>query len=125
MPLPTFILGPSSPELSGYYDNISADGGELCTNVTCLGMAAISWLPPSLLACAPGQRGVYTTSAGLQIAYLSGCYDNTQYKGSESRDKMVTALFCNQILSLSRSLVAILHTARYSLSHSGGRARGL
>ena len=37
VPIPTFILGPLSPEYSSYYDNVSGDGGELCDNITCLG----------------------------------------------------------------------------------------
>ena len=42
----------------------------------------------------PGQRGLYTTSAGLQISYLSGTYDKTKFStdagsgvGGKSDDK--------------------------------------
>lgn len=55
VPMATYILGPSAEEHAQFYDGVGADGGELCANVTCL-----------------GQRGVYTTSSGLQVAYLSG-----------------------------------------------------
>ena len=43
-----------------------------------------------LFLCLPsGQRGIYTTSSGLQIAYLSGFYDRKEYKSSSTQDKMV------------------------------------
>ncbi len=55
VPVATYILGPSAAGQTQFYSGVGADGGELCANVTCL-----------------GQRGVYTTSSGLQVAYLSG-----------------------------------------------------
>ena len=38
VPLPTYILGPSSPSEVSFYQGLSRDGGELCPNLTCLGM---------------------------------------------------------------------------------------
>ena len=37
VPLPMFILGPSSPDCTHFYDGISTDGGELYEHITCLG----------------------------------------------------------------------------------------
>lgn len=37
VPLPTFILGPSSTEHAQCLTELSSDGGELCANLTCLG----------------------------------------------------------------------------------------
>jgi hypothetical protein len=37
VPLPTFILGPTSTEHAQFYKDLSADGGEMCPNLTCLG----------------------------------------------------------------------------------------
>lgn len=31
----------------------------------------------------PGQRGLFTTSSGLQIAYLGGAYDRKNFTASE------------------------------------------
>jgi hypothetical protein len=62
-PLPIFVLGPDKEECCHYYDAIPPAGGELAENITCL-----------------GQRGIYTTSSGLQIAYISGNYDSSHYK---------------------------------------------
>lgn len=47
-----------------------------------------------------GQRGLYTTSSGLQIAYLSGAYDKSNFSSaassgvgkSDSEAKMVCKL---------------------------------
>lgn len=51
--VPTYILGPSKPEHSKYYENL--EDGEICPNLTYL-----------------GRRGLYTVSSGLKIAYVSG-----------------------------------------------------
>uniref|UniRef100_A0A182WLG0 Cwf19-like C-terminal domain-containing protein n=1 Tax=Anopheles minimus TaxID=112268 RepID=A0A182WLG0_9DIPT len=50
---PVYILGPTRKELAQYYAN--TEEGDICTNLSYL-----------------GKRGVYTTSGGLKIAYLSG-----------------------------------------------------
>ena len=42
VPLPTFILGPLSTEHAQCYADLKADGGELCSNITCLGKADFS-----------------------------------------------------------------------------------
>ena len=53
IPVPTFIIGPNNAEDVKNYPN--GNGSELCTNLTYF-----------------GKHGVYTTSSGLKIAYLSG-----------------------------------------------------
>uniref|UniRef100_A0A182LU95 Cwf19-like C-terminal domain-containing protein n=1 Tax=Anopheles culicifacies TaxID=139723 RepID=A0A182LU95_9DIPT len=50
---PVYILGPTRKELAQHYADI--EDGDICTNLSYL-----------------GKRGVYTTSGGLKIAYLSG-----------------------------------------------------
>uniref|UniRef100_A0A182WWW8 Cwf19-like C-terminal domain-containing protein n=1 Tax=Anopheles quadriannulatus TaxID=34691 RepID=A0A182WWW8_ANOQN len=57
---PVYILGPTRKELAQYYAD--TQDGDICTNLSYL-----------------GKRGVYTTSGGLKIAYLSG---NAQETGS-------------------------------------------
>lgn len=61
MPIPTYILGPNTPEHVKFYPK--DDSLELCNNVYCL-----------------GKRGVYTDSKGVKIAYISGI------AGKESSD---------------------------------------
>ena len=39
-PLPTLILGPHSTEHAQFFAELSADGGELCNNITHLGKAS-------------------------------------------------------------------------------------
>uniref|UniRef100_U5EW12 CWF19-like protein 1 n=1 Tax=Corethrella appendiculata TaxID=1370023 RepID=U5EW12_9DIPT len=56
--IPTYILGPTNSELSKQYENIS--DGEICPNLVYL-----------------GKRGIFTTSNGLKIAYLSGLESNS------------------------------------------------
>lgn len=51
--MPTYILGPNTPDKVKFYDNI--EDGEICTNLTYL-----------------GKRGLYTLSSGVKIVYLSG-----------------------------------------------------
>ncbi|ETN67113.1 CWF19L1 protein [Anopheles darlingi] len=53
IPAPVYILGPSSKELAQHY--AETQDGDLCTNLSYL-----------------GKRGLYTTTGGLKIAYLSG-----------------------------------------------------
>ncbi|XP_074661931.1 CWF19-like protein 1 [Tubulanus polymorphus] len=53
VPIPTYILGPCNMDNCIYYQDIN--GCELCPNLTYL-----------------GKTGIYTSSSGLQIAYLSG-----------------------------------------------------
>ncbi len=36
-PIPIFILGPTMTEHLEFFSELSSDGGELCSNVTCLG----------------------------------------------------------------------------------------
>ncbi|KFB43242.1 AGAP007102-PA-like protein [Anopheles sinensis] len=50
---PVYILGPTSKELAQHYGETK--DGDICTNLSFL-----------------GKRGIYTTSGGLKIAYLSG-----------------------------------------------------
>eukprot|EP00118_Oscarella_pearsei_P012021 m.85212 g.85212 ORF g.85212 m.85212 type:complete len:354 (+) comp36434_c0_seq6:140-1201(+) len=66
VPLPTYILGPVTASQSKLYGKSVEDGGDLCSNLTYL-----------------GRRGFFTLSSGLQIAYLSGIYDETIYSKSE------------------------------------------
>ncbi len=72
VPMATYILGPSTTEHAQFYSGVGSDGGELCTNVVCL-----------------GQRGVYTTSSGLQVAYLSGLQGG---RGEVEEGKLVSAV---------------------------------
>lgn len=51
--IPTYIIGPNREEDVKHYPDI--DGCEICQNLTYL-----------------GKRGLYTSSSGLKIAYLSG-----------------------------------------------------
>ncbi|XP_021938616.1 CWF19-like protein 1 [Zootermopsis nevadensis] len=53
VPIPTYILGPSSPEQVALYSDIS--GYEVCPNVSYL-----------------GKRGLFTTTSGLKLVYVSG-----------------------------------------------------
>lgn len=53
MPVPTYILGPNKTETSAPYANLK--DGEICSNLTFL-----------------GNRGLYTASSGIKIAYVSG-----------------------------------------------------
>lgn len=53
VPVPTYVLGPNNPEHVELYPDIN--GCELCPNVSYL-----------------GKRGLFSTSSGLKIAYLSG-----------------------------------------------------
>ena len=46
----------------------------------------------SLLLFSSGQRGVYTTSSGLQIAYLSGYYDKSKYMTSNDNNEIVSII---------------------------------
>ncbi|XP_052873010.1 CWF19-like protein 1 homolog [Anopheles cruzii] len=50
---PVYILGPTNQTLAQYYSE--TQDGDICTNLSYL-----------------GKRGLYTTSGGLKIAYLSG-----------------------------------------------------
>ncbi|KAK4885122.1 hypothetical protein RN001_001393 [Aquatica leii] len=54
--VPTYILGPNKEEHVSLYPE---DGSELCNNVHYL-----------------GKRGLYTTSSGIKIAYISGIFSN-------------------------------------------------
>ncbi|KAK2146142.1 hypothetical protein LSH36_629g01064 [Paralvinella palmiformis] len=53
VPIPMLVLGPNSDNEKIFYDDL--DGCELCDNVTYL-----------------GKKGIYTSSNGLKVAYLSG-----------------------------------------------------
>ncbi|KAG8228296.1 hypothetical protein J437_LFUL007014 [Ladona fulva] len=53
VPVPTYVLGPNDPRHVQYYSDI--DGCELCPNINYL-----------------GKRGLYRTSSGLRMAYVSG-----------------------------------------------------
>lgn len=64
VPVPTYILGPNSTETSTQYANLK--DGEICSNLTFL-----------------GNRGLYTASSGIKIAYVSGV---ETVNGTEKRD---------------------------------------
>lgn len=53
VPIPTYILGPSNPQETALYSDIS--GCEICPNVSYL-----------------GKRGLFTTTSGLKLVYVSG-----------------------------------------------------
>jgi hypothetical protein len=55
--VPTYIIGPNSEKYIKHYPNIN--GCELCNNLTYL-----------------GKHGLYTSSSGLKITYLSGVEKN-------------------------------------------------
>ncbi|XP_064384040.1 CWF19-like protein 1 [Halichondria panicea] len=82
VPLPTFILGPCSIEHGQFYGDLSRDGGELCPNVTCL-----------------GQRGVYSASSGLRVAYLSGSYQGRTYQHQDKGDNLLRPYFTDSDVS--------------------------
>lgn len=52
--VPTYVLGPSTPETSRLYAAID-NSGEICPNLTYL-----------------GKRGLYTCTSGIRVAYVSG-----------------------------------------------------
>lgn len=62
--MPTYILGPNSEENSHLYENLQ--NGEICPNLTYL-----------------GRRGLYTSSTGVKIAYVSGLEAKDDEKSSE------------------------------------------
>jgi len=55
VPIQTYILGPNNTKYNHLFEDGSIDGFEICNNITYL-----------------GKKGVFTTSSGLQIAYISG-----------------------------------------------------
>ena len=63
LPIPTFILGPNSPEETSSFSKLEPTGVEICPNLVYL-----------------GTHGVYKTSNGLRIAYLSGVYESAEFK---------------------------------------------
>lgn len=67
--MPTYILGPSNPELADNYENLN--DGEICSNLTYL-----------------GRRGLYTVSTGLKIAYVSGLEAAESAAGSIANFKL-------------------------------------
>ncbi|XP_064384420.1 CWF19-like protein 1 homolog [Halichondria panicea] len=83
VPLPTFILGPCWTEHGQFYGDLSRDGGELCPNVTCL-----------------GQRGVYSASSGLRVAYLSGSYQGRTYQHQDKGDNLLVSSLPNHLEKL-------------------------
>ena len=96
VPIPTFILGPLSTEHAQFYGNLSSDGGELCNNVTCLGeFGWNSQYKVKYCTCPIGQRGVYKTSSGLTIAYVSGKHDYDAYKTTSDGTHIVSFLSYN------------------------------
>ena len=40
-----------------------------------------------------GQRGLYTTSSGLQVAYLSGCYEESEYKKTTTDNTKLVSIY--------------------------------
>lgn len=52
--VPTYILGPNTPETSKQYDALD-NSGDICPNLTYL-----------------GKRGLYTCTSGIRVAYVSG-----------------------------------------------------
>ncbi|XP_049831273.1 CWF19-like protein 1 [Schistocerca gregaria] len=61
VPLPTYILGPTSDDQLSNYDNL--DGCELCPNVSYI-----------------GRRGLFSAMSGLKLAYVGGTEAETDEK---------------------------------------------
>ncbi|XP_065902892.1 CWF19-like protein 1 [Dysidea avara] len=76
VPLPTYIMGPTSKDHMSYYGDLDSDGGELIDDITFL-----------------GQAGVFTTSSDLRIAYLSGRHDENSYSSTTTGDKSLSENF--------------------------------
>ncbi|KAK4323675.1 hypothetical protein Pmani_005646 [Petrolisthes manimaculis] len=94
-PLPTYILGPSHPDLAPYYPDLK--GCELCENIIYL-----------------GPKGIYPCSSGLKIMYLSGVE-------SSSRDKNCNTFSFEDVTSLetqitSKQAIDILITSQWPTS---------
>ncbi|CAG2205549.1 CWF19-like protein 1 [Mytilus edulis] len=66
VPIATLILGPNKFEHTDYYKD-NKDGGDLCDNVTYLGIYNVIGRNTDT-----GKKGTYNGSSGLTIAYLSG-----------------------------------------------------
>ncbi len=62
VPIPTYILGPSTEAQRRRYAAIGDHGGELCTDVIYL-----------------GPHGIMSLPSGLRVAYLSGCFDASRF----------------------------------------------
>ncbi|XP_063698565.1 CWF19-like protein 1 homolog [Culicoides brevitarsis] len=60
---PTYILGPTTEASNAFFSTLDMNDDEICQNLSYL-----------------GKRGLYTTSSGLRIAYLSG----TEAKSDET-----------------------------------------
>lgn len=66
--VPTYILGPNTAETYKQYTNLK--DGEICSNLTFL-----------------GNRGLYTASSGIKIAYVSGLESPSKDKQSWNFDE--------------------------------------
>uniref|UniRef100_H2Y9K2 CWF19-like protein 1 n=1 Tax=Ciona savignyi TaxID=51511 RepID=H2Y9K2_CIOSA len=78
-PITTFILGPNNENVESYFADSADCGGELCENITYLGAVAtgpICNVCLKYLTTIPGDKGIFTGTSGLKIAYLSGVESN-------------------------------------------------
>ena len=70
VPLPTYILGPGSPGEVEFYQNLSADGGELCPNLTCLGEWVIVCMDTIIDAIISYNPCIYNAHNKQDIQYV-------------------------------------------------------
>lgn len=84
--VPTYILGPTNESLAKEYENV--ENGEICPNLTYL-----------------GRRGLYTSSAGVKIAYVSGLESKEKDSSSE------WAFNAEDIKSVTNACLASNHSA--------------
>lgn len=77
VPVTTYVLGPNSDEHISMYSDIN--GCELCPNISYL-----------------GKRGIFTTSNGLRIAYVSGQGDGTSDTFFSENDVMCVRDVCHK-----------------------------
>ena len=63
----------------------------MITNWT-LSLLSVPPLSLSLSFSPSGQRGVYKTSNGLQLAYLSGSYVRRQFTGGDKRESQLVSI---------------------------------
>ena len=75
-----------------YYDSIEhANVPVLKLMSLCHNDSLRSLLSLSVSLSPSGQRGVYRTSSGLQLAYLSGSYDRRQFRGGDKRESQLVS----------------------------------
>jgi hypothetical protein len=84
VPIPTYILGPKTPEQAALYES-APRGGDLCENVTflgkpqcCVSTLAIAECPSSVHSVSSlGASGTTQLVGGLRVAYVSGAFAAT------------------------------------------------